>query len=103
MRIRILKTILGLTMTSQGAILAILTFSDFSRWDILSVVVSVLLIGAGVYLLFKEGRVEKRITFEDVLPGSRPKSLIEKNNEMLVSYHKTAALRDKLKVLKHNS
>lgn len=96
----ILETLLGLSITSIGLILAYLFLSDLSSITVLRVFLSAIMIPLGIYFLIKTSRRENKISFENV-QVKKNKSLLERNNEKISDYAKTSSLRSKLRALRH--
>lgn len=97
---RILGTVVGFLTSGIGFILFYLWVSNPFTATPLRVILSLVMIPLGIFFLIKAGRHEKKITFNET-SKKKEKTLLEKNNERISEYEKTAELRDKLRVLKH--
>ena len=101
----ILETLLGLILSVGGFGLIFFGLTGVLQGilAIVGMIGGVLVVVAGVFLLYKAGTkdVQKpNFTTAPVPATGERKSILEKNQELVDDYNKTMRARDKLKILK---
>ena len=98
------KTFLGLVLCILGICVSYLYLDGLKDGsNPLLLVAAIVLIAVGVFCLVKAGKSDATVIVklkeEPHVPKERGQNMLERNNELLGDYYKTANTRDRLKVL----
>ena len=100
------KILIGLTVTLAGLGIGFLFVSDTSSSKApIFLIVSIILLAGGLFLLSRVGEAVYNLNTQSEDAAGVPtnnqgfQSVLDKNNEMVADYAKTAKTRDELKVL----
>ena len=100
----LLKTFLGLLFCILGIVVVYLYLDGLKDGsNPLMLAAALALLGLGVFCLVRAGKsdatVMVKIKSEPLVPKEGAKNMLEKNNELLGDWKKTADARDRLKIL----
>lgn len=102
MRKRIVETLISILVVVLGFYLFYLNLSDPENISILSMVISLTLIGIGIVMLFMTGRHDHSgIFLEEVKHEVKERTILDKNKDIIHSFQKHSKMRDKLKAIRH--
>lgn len=97
----ILGTLVGFALFIGGVAVGYIALLGIEKdGNLLLLIPSLLLMGSGVFLLFKAGRSDvfkSKIASPNLKPQDQ--TLFDKNNKMVKEWNKTEGNRDKLKIL----
>lgn len=101
----ILETFLGFCLTIGGfaSVFQSLKIMEKQENPLMYLALAIILIGLGVFLIFKGGRQNihkvKWDTTRDATERNQLTGILKKNNELVKDYYKTNEARDRLKML----
>lgn len=99
---RLLFTFLGFLLVGVGFFLGYLGLLGIERdGNVIFLIPAFPLIGAGIFLLYKAGRMETaKLKFKELAPTDiKGGNVVDRNNKMAAEWNNTNNMRDKLKVV----